>query len=69
MKKKENKKKEISKYNFKFYRLEEGKKIRDKMLNEKKLLENIKDTKLKGLNDNYIPDKYKAELARKKINI
>jgi hypothetical protein len=39
------------------------------MLNEKKLLENIKDTKLKGLNDNSIPDKYKAELARKKINI
>ena len=39
------------------------------MLNEKKLLENIKDTKIKALNDNGIADKYKAELARKKINI
>lgn len=39
------------------------------MLNEKKLLENIKDTKLRTLNDNGIADKYKAELARKKINI
>ncbi|CAD8061698.1 unnamed protein product [Paramecium primaurelia] len=50
-------------------KLEEGKKIRDKMINEKKLLENIKEQKLKGLNDNTIPDKYKAELAKKKINI
>jgi len=39
------------------------------MINEKKLLENIKDTKLKALNDNSIPDKYKTELAKKKINI
>ena len=39
------------------------------MFNEKKLLENIKETKLKALSDNTIPDKYKAELARKKINI
>ena len=39
------------------------------MINEKKLLENIKEQKLKGLNDNSIPDKYKAELAKKKINI
>ena len=30
-------------------RLEEGKKIRDKMINEKKLLESIKDNKLKSL--------------------
>lgn len=49
--------------------MEEGKKIRDKMLNEKRLLENIKDKKLKQLNDHSIPDKYKAELSRKKINI
>lgn len=39
------------------------------MTNEKKLLESIKDTKLKMLHDTSIPDKYKAELARKKINI
>lgn len=39
------------------------------MIHEKHLLESIKDTKLKDLNDKSIPDKYKAELARKKINI
>lgn len=39
------------------------------MLNEKKLLENIKDTKLRALNENGIVDKYKAEIARKKINL
>jgi hypothetical protein len=49
--------------------LEEGKKIRDKLLNEKHLLENIKDQKLKTLQDHGIADKYKIELAKKKINI
>lgn len=39
------------------------------MLNEKKMLESIKNQKLNALNDNSIPDKYKAELAKKKINI
>lgn len=38
-------------------------------MNEKKIIENIKDQKLKGLNDMTIPDKYKAELSKKKINI
>lgn len=50
-------------------RLEEGKKIRDKLLNEKHLLEGIKDQKLKTLHDHGIAEKYKIELAKKKINI
>lgn len=52
MKKRKNKKIGISIIIIKLFRLEEGKKIKDKMINEKKLLENIKDTKLKALNDN-----------------
>ena len=36
---------------------------------EKRLLESIKDIKLKDLNEKAIPDKYKAELAKKKIII
>lgn len=52
MKKRKNKKTEISIIIIQLYRLEEGKKIKDKMIHEKKLLENIKDTKLKALNDN-----------------
>lgn len=32
-------------------------------------METIKDHKLKDLNDKAIPDKYKAELAKKKIII
>ena len=42
MKKKENKRSVISNQTANF-RLEEGKKIRDKMLNEKKMLEGIKN--------------------------
>ena len=49
MKNRRNNKREISKYFFIIIRLEEGKKIRDKMINEKKLLESIKDNKLKSL--------------------
>lgn len=37
------------------------------MLNEKKLLEKIKEAKLKDLEDKEIPEKYKSELAKKKI--
>ncbi|CAK89143.1 unnamed protein product (macronuclear) [Paramecium tetraurelia] len=50
-------------------KLEEGKKIKDRLNQEKRLLESIKDTKLKDLNEKSIPDKYKAELAKKKIVI
>jgi len=47
--------------------LEEGKKIKDKLTAEKKLLENIKSEKLGELQDLGIPEKYQAELAKKKI--
>jgi len=49
--------------------LEEGKKIKDKLLAEKQLLENIKDKKLNGLYELNVPDRYTAELAKKKIVI
>lgn len=52
-----------------YKRLEEGKKIKDKLNLEKRLIETIKDNKLKDLNDKAIPDKYKTELAKKKIVI
>ena len=48
---------------------EEGKKIRDNLNSQKKLLENIKEKKLDQLNSLSIPGKYTAELAKKKINI
>lgn len=47
--------------------LEEGRKIRQKIDDEKLRLENIRKKKLEGLKDLSIPDKYQAELARKKI--
>jgi len=49
--------------------LEEGKKIKVKMSNEKQLLENIKTSKLGQLMDLDIPEKYTAELAKKRIMI
>ena len=49
MKNRRNNKREISNHFYIIIRLEEGKKIRDKMINEKKLLESIKDNKLKSL--------------------
>jgi hypothetical protein len=47
--------------------LEEGKKIKDKLAAEKRLLENIKEEKLHDLKTLGIPDKYQAELTKKKI--
>jgi len=47
--------------------LEEGKKVRDKLSNERKLLETIKYEKLNELVNDGIEDKYTTELARKKI--
>ncbi len=47
--------------------LEEGKKIKDKLAAEKRLLEHIKQEKITELKSHDIPDKYQAELARKRI--
>lgn len=47
--------------------LEEGRKVRQKIEEEKRKIEAIKNKKLQELNNLEIPDKYKAELAKKKI--
>jgi len=49
--------------------LEEGKKIKDNLANERKLLENIKVQKLTELNSLGVASKYTSELARKRILI
>lgn len=49
--------------------LEEGKKMKDKIQNEKYLLEDIKARKLNELQSLDIPTKYATELARKRIVI
>jgi len=49
--------------------LEEGKKIKDKLAHEKRVLEQIKTEKLVELKGQNIPTKYQAELAKKKIII
>jgi hypothetical protein len=43
---------------------EEGKKIRDKQLYEKRTLERIKKEKMQYLNDVQIPGKYQVDLAK-----
>lgn len=48
--------------------LEEGRIVRQKLDAEKRKLEQIKKRKLTHLEEVGIEDKYKAELARKKIN-
>lgn len=47
--------------------LEEGKKIRQRLEDERMKVEGIKQRKMNELNDLGISDKYKAELAKKKI--
>lgn len=47
--------------------LEEGRKVRQKIEDERRKIEAIKQKKLEELNNLSIPDKYKAELAKKKI--
>ena len=47
--------------------LEEGRKVRSKIEEEKRKIEAIKNKKLDQLHNLDIPDKYKAELAKKKI--
>ena len=49
--------------------LEEGDRLRAKLSAEKTKLEMIKSRKLGELAGNGIPTKYRAELARKKINV
>ena len=48
--------------------LEEGKKVRQKIDEERRKIEAIKAKKLNELNGLAIPDKYTAELAKKKIS-
>jgi len=47
--------------------LEEGKKIKDKLMHEKRVLEQIKTEKIAELKSQNIPAKYQGELAKKKI--
>jgi len=49
--------------------LEEGKKIKDNLANEKRTLEHLKANKLVELISYGVPEKYTAELARKKIEV
>jgi hypothetical protein len=48
--------------------LEEGRKVRQKIEEERRKIEAIKHKKIDELNNLNIPDKYKAELAKKKIS-
>lgn len=48
--------------------LEEGRKVRQKIEEERRKIEAIKQKKLEDLQNLNIPDKYQAELARKKIS-
>jgi len=47
--------------------LEEGRKVRQKLDDERKKIEAIKARKIQELKGLDIPEKYQAELARKKI--
>ena len=47
--------------------LEEGRKVRQKIEEERRKIETIKQKKINELENLAIPDKYKAELAKKKI--
>lgn len=49
--------------------LEEGKKIKDNLKNQKKVLEEIKQKKLEQLKEESIPEKYTVDLQKKKINV
>jgi len=49
--------------------LEEGKKVKDNLTHQKRLLEDIKSNKLQHLKEHSIPDKYHYDLAKKKIVI
>ena len=47
--------------------MEEGRKVRQKLDDERKKIEAIKARKIQELKGLDIPEKYQAELARKKI--
>lgn len=48
--------------------LEEGRKVRQKIQDERDKIEKIKSKKIDQLNNLSIPEKYKAELAKKKVS-
>jgi hypothetical protein len=48
--------------------LEEGRQVRDKIAQERRKIEIIKERKLRELQELEIPDKYQTELAKKKVN-
>ena len=48
--------------------LEEGRKVRQKIEEERRKIQAIKEKKISELDNLSIPDKYKAELAKKKIS-
>ena len=48
-------------------RLEEGKKIKDKLANEKKILEKLKQEKITELKSHDITEKYLSDLLKKKM--
>lgn len=47
--------------------LEEGRKVRQKIEEERRKIEAIKQKKITQMDQLNIPDKYKAELAKKKV--
>lgn len=49
--------------------LEEGRKLRTEIENERKKIENIRLEKLEGLRNTGVPEKYCSDLARKKVNV
>ena len=49
--------------------LEEGRKLRSEIENERKKIEAIRISKLEGLKTEGVPEKYCADLARKKVNV
>ena len=49
--------------------LEEGRKLRNEIENERKKIESIRIEKLDGLKGDGVPEKYCADLARKKVNV
>jgi hypothetical protein len=49
--------------------LEEGRRLRNEIDEERYRLEHIKLSKLNALKEEGVPDKYRAELAKKKISV
>ena len=49
--------------------LEEGKKVKDKLKTQQKVLEEMKSKKIEELRGTNIPQKYTMDLQKKKINV